>query len=89
MILNLLIAFLVGLIGANGVPHFVKGITGQPHNVPWQKPARPHINVIWGMINFAIAYSLSFFVRFDRPAGYLLLLGMFVTGFALGRHWEK
>jgi len=89
MILNLLFAFLIGLIGANGIPHFVKGITGQSHDVPWKKPARPYINIIWGIINFAIAYTVSFFVQFDRFAGYMLLAGMFVTGFALSRHWEN
>ena len=50
-----LLFFLAGLFGANGIPHFVKGITGQQHMTPFSKPSSAVVNVIWGFTNFMIA----------------------------------
>lgn len=50
-----LLFFLAGLFGANGIPHFVKGITGQQHMTPFGKPSSAVVNVIWGIANFAIS----------------------------------
>jgi hypothetical protein len=50
-------SFLAGLFGANGVPHFVKGITGQKHQTPFAKPSSAVVNVAWGWLNFALTNS--------------------------------
>ena len=50
-----LLFFLSGLFGANGIPHFVKGITGQQHMTPFGKPSSAVVNVIWGVTNFLLA----------------------------------
>ncbi len=50
--------FLAGALLANGVPHFVQGITGQEFQTPFGTPSSAIINVIWGFVNFAIGYSI-------------------------------
>jgi len=60
--------FLAGVFLANGVPHFVNGISGRSFQSPFAKPpgvgeSSPVINVIWGMINFVIGYGLLRGVR--------------------------
>jgi hypothetical protein len=34
-----LLFILAGLVGTNGVPHFVKGITGEKHRTPFKNPS--------------------------------------------------
>ena len=50
--------FAAGLLLANGVPHFVKGVCGDRFPTPFAKPpgrglSSPIVNVVWGMANFA------------------------------------
>lgn len=52
--MTLLWYFLAGLFAANGVPHIVKGITGQSHMTPFKRVSSPVLNVIWGFINVVI-----------------------------------
>ena len=57
--------FFAGVFLANGVPHFMEGITGRRFQSPFASPpgvggSPPAVNVIWGMINFAIGYVLIF-----------------------------
>ena len=57
--------FSAGLFLANGVPHFVNGISGKKFQSPFASPpgvgeSSPLVNVIWGMINFVIGYLLLF-----------------------------
>ncbi|MEK7534105.1 MAG: hypothetical protein AAB600_02095 [Patescibacteria group bacterium] len=54
--MELLYAFLAGLFLANGVPHFVKGITGQTHMTPFKRVSSASLNVIWGFVNFLIGF---------------------------------
>jgi hypothetical protein len=55
--------FGAGLFLANGVPHFVHGISGKKFPSPFASPpgvgeSPPMVNVIWGMANFVIGYVL-------------------------------
>ena len=55
--------FVAGLFLANGVPHFVNGISGKRFQSPFAKPSgvgesSPLVNVVWGMVNFVIGYVL-------------------------------
>ena len=43
--------FLAGFFAWNGVPHIVKGITGQSHMTPFKRVSSPVLNVIWGFFN--------------------------------------
>jgi hypothetical protein len=55
--------FIAGLFLANGVPHFVSGISGRKFRSPFASPpavgeSSAVVNVIWGMGNFIIGYLL-------------------------------
>ncbi len=68
--------FVAGLFAANGIPHFVNGISGKRFQSPFASPpgvgeSSPLVNVIWGIINFIIGYVLIYGV------------GTFVCGFTL------
>ena len=57
--------FVAGLFLANGVPHFVNGISGKRFQSPFASPpgvgeSSPMINVVWGIANFVIGYLLIF-----------------------------
>ena len=43
--------FLAGFFAWNGIPHIVKGITGQKHMTPFARVSSPVLNVLWGFIN--------------------------------------
>ena len=74
--------FGAGLFLANGVPHFVNGISGHKFQSPFASPpavgeSSPIINVIWGMVNFVIGYILLYGPG-DFKAG--LNIDMFTVG---------
>ncbi len=55
--------FFGGAFLANAVPHFVNGISGSPFQSPFASPpgeglSSSTVNVLWGLVNFAIAYLL-------------------------------
>jgi len=55
--------FVAGCLVANGVPHFVNGISGRRFTTPFASPpfageSSPLVNVIWGLANFAGAFLL-------------------------------
>ena len=57
--------FFSGAFLANGVPHFVHGISGKKFQSPFASPpgvgeSSPLVNVIWGVVNFVIGYVLIF-----------------------------
>jgi hypothetical protein len=55
--------FVAGLFLANGVPHFVQGISGHRFQTPFASPSgvgesSPVVNVVWGFVNLAIGFAL-------------------------------
>ena len=55
--------FFAGVLLANGVPHFVHGISGKRFQSPFASPpgigeSSPLVNVIWGLANFVAGYAL-------------------------------
>jgi hypothetical protein len=56
---HLVLAFLAGAIGANGVPHYVAGVMGRKFPTPFSGGAGTLDgavrNVGWGAFNFALA----------------------------------
>ncbi|MGD0284609.1 MAG: hypothetical protein ABSB12_03385 [Candidatus Saccharimonadales bacterium] len=85
-------SFVAGLFGANGVPHFVKGITGQKHPTPFGKSSSAIINVIWGWVNFVAA---ALFLYFGHVHPHLLRsfalvsLGALLIALVLAINWSK
>jgi hypothetical protein len=57
--------FFAGAFLANGVPHFVQGISGKRFPSPFSRPlgrgeSPPLVNALWGLANFFIGYTLIF-----------------------------
>jgi len=57
--------FFAGAFVANGVPHFVHGISGSRFQTPFASPpavgeSSPLVNVIWGLVNFLIGFVLLY-----------------------------
>jgi hypothetical protein len=55
--------FFAGMFLANGLPHFVNGISGRRFPSPFASPpgrgeSRPVVNVLWGLANFFLGYGL-------------------------------
>jgi hypothetical protein len=55
--------FFGGAFLANGVPHYVSGVTGRAFQSPFAKPpgkglSSSTVNVIWGFSNLAVSYCL-------------------------------
>ena len=84
--------FFAGGFLVNGIPHFIHGISGKKFHTPFSKPmtagtSSPVLNVIWGVVNFLIGYTLIFGVG-QFQLGFtldtlMLILGAIVTAVAL------
>lgn len=93
--LHLLAYFFGGVFAANGLPHFVNGMSGRGFPTPFADPpgqgeSSSRANVLWGACNFIAAYLLIFLVGtfdFRNP----LHAGSFGLGallLALGLAWR-
>jgi hypothetical protein len=85
--LDYLAWFFGGAFLANAIPHLVAGISGRPFQSPFAKPpgvglSSSVLNVVWALVNLAIAYVLLTRVgAFDlRDLGAVIPTGL---GFAL------
>ncbi|MFY9805473.1 MAG: hypothetical protein WA211_01345 [Candidatus Acidiferrales bacterium] len=84
--------FFAGAFLVNAVPHFVSGVTGRRFPSPFAKPpgkgeSSPVVNVLWGTLNFVIAYLLvtrvgEFHLR-RTPCALALAAGGLVMGIQL------
>ena len=55
--------FFGGAFLTNAIPHFVSGVMGKPFQSPFAKPpgqglSSSTVNVLWGFVNFVVAYFL-------------------------------
>lgn len=60
--------FVAGMFLANFVPHFIKGIAGDPFPTPFAKPpgkglSSPIVNVSWALLNLVAGYLLFRFAK--------------------------
>jgi hypothetical protein len=74
--------FVAGALLANGIPHFVNGISGTKFQSPFASPpgvgeSSPVVNVIWGVVNFIIGVLLTFGVGNFK-------IGLTLVGLAVG-----
>jgi len=85
--------FLAGLVLANGIPHFVKGIMGERHHTPLRGPSGAMLNVVWGTANLFVAGWLWLYASLMPQAlGFALVsffLGILIAGIALAKRWEE
>ena len=52
-----------GAFLANSIPHFIQGVSGNPFPSPFSDPpgkglSSPTLNVMWGLGNFVVGYTL-------------------------------
>lgn len=85
-------SFIAGLFGANGVPHFVQGITGKKHQTPFGKSSSAVVNVAWGWVNFVVAVLFLYFAHTHphrlRAAG-MMAVGALLISLMLAYNWSK
>ena len=75
MIQTILLTFLAGLMGTNGIPHFVQGISAREYpNVTGNSPIN---NAVGGLAAFAIAGALIAWAHVgERPTAALISGGV-------------
>ena len=90
--------FFAGTFIANGVPHFVNGISGKRFRSPFASPpgvgeSSPLVNALWGLVNFFIGYTLIFGVgdfSFGLTRAALMTgLGAFVGAVVLSLYFGR
>lgn len=84
--------FLIGMLLANGLPHFIWGRSGVVARSPFGQKTAPKVNLRWGISNLVAATLLSLPKKRGQPASKVfgpLLLGFWLTvamfGFAIRR----
>ncbi|MDQ0394446.1 hypothetical protein [Labrys monachus] len=91
--LHLLSCFFGGAFLCNAVPHFVAGVSGRPFQSPFASPpgeglSSSTVNMLWGFLNFVIAYALCRYGDFDlrmTPDVVALGLGVLLIGLLSAR----
>ncbi|MTD58848.1 hypothetical protein [Amycolatopsis pithecellobii] len=71
MVLAIILGFLGGLMGANSLPHFIKGITHE--SFPMFFGNTPVHNLVAGWVGLAIAGVLLYFAGIPDHAGTALI----------------
>ncbi len=90
--------FVAGLFLANGVPHFVQGISGHWFQTPFASPpgvgeSSPVVNVLWGFLNLAVGFALLF--AFAPKGSEFIVewafvgLGALIIALFLARHFGR
>lgn len=85
-------SFLAGVIGANGLPSFVMGISGKKHQTPFGHPSSAVVNVVWGWLNFAVAALLIYYGHVHQHllrAFALVAIGALLMSVVLAYIWSK
>ena len=89
-----LVYFLAGLFAANGIPHFIKGITGEKHPTPFGASSSAVVNVLWGSANFILAWALWHYAGLHRPLDHTFryeltfVLGGFILSVLMAYSWS-
>lgn len=96
--LHLVSYFFGGAFLSNAIPHFASGVMGRPFQSPFAKPpgqglSSSTVNVLWGALNFAVAYVLicrvgDFSLR-STPDAVALGLGFLLLGLVGARHFGR
>jgi len=90
--------FFAGAFLANGVPHFVNGISGRKFQTPFASPpgvgeSTPIVNVLWGFVNFVIGYLLLTGIghlTYSPSIDSLVVgLGIIAIALVLSRHFGR
>ncbi len=93
---NYLACFFAGVFLANAVPHFVKGVSGDPFPTPFAHPpgkglSSPIVNVLWGLFNLAVGHVLWHLgkVRHGNHAALIFFAGVVAISTMLSVHFRN
>jgi hypothetical protein len=89
--------FLIGGFLANGMPHFIWGLSNTIARSPFGQQTKPKINFLWGLTNFIAATLLSLWQIYEKTfssgALLVLLIGFWIMtasfGFGIKRYYLK
>ncbi|MGD0184512.1 MAG: hypothetical protein ABSC25_04595 [Roseiarcus sp.] len=90
--------FIAGALLANGVPHFVHGVSGHRFQSPFASPpgigeSSAVVNVLWGFANLAVGFAiLGFFAPGGSEAALewaAVGLGALAMAVMLARHFGR
>ena len=91
-----LFEFVSGLFLANGVPHFVEGISGRRFQSPFGYPpgvgeSSPLSNTLWGFANLTVGFILLwFFTPQNSVVGWILVaLGVLLAAIWLSTYFGR
>ena len=94
---NYLSCFFAGAFLANGVPHFIHGVSGDKFPTPFAKPpgkglSPAPVNALWAIFNFAVGFTL--FVKgdisLDLPLTWILFFaGATIMSLMLSNTFQK
>lgn len=78
----------MGLLLANGVPHFVFGAAAKVFRSPFGQRSSPRTNIAWGASNFALATvigsAMEILGLYDSYSLAILLLGFWLMALYFG-----
>jgi predicted CDP-diglyceride synthetase/phosphatidate cytidylyltransferase len=82
-----------GIFLANGIPHFIKGVTGEKHQTPFGNPSSAVVNVVWGSVNFVVAAIILHYlaISYHHVIREAISVGVggFIVSLALASSWSK
>jgi hypothetical protein len=97
--LYLISYFFGGAFLSNAIPHIASGSMGRAFQSPFAKPSgqglsSSTVNVMWGVLNLAVAYVLicrvgDFSLRSTAHAASSLGMGFLLTGLLSARHFGR
>lgn len=79
----IIMGLLAGFFFTGGLPHFIKGIMGKAHPMPFGGLDSAAGNVVWGWVNWVVAVLLWHVapMRFHPRAAFVAVaVGVLVTG---------
>ena len=80
--------FLIGGFLANGMPHFIWGVSKTVARSPFAQKSRPIVNIRWGLANFIAATVLSLWqIYMNNISGgaiIVLLIGFWIMTATFG-----
>ena len=86
MVSVLIVGFLAGVLAANGVPNFVRGVSGKKHRPIVGPTGSAMEGVVWGWLSLGIAavvWHLAPMASHPRAAFAGVAAGVLVMGLAL------
>jgi hypothetical protein len=93
VIVGYILVFIVGVCVANGIPHYIKGVTGQSHMTVFNKVSSSTVNVLWGLFNWFLAFILyalfnSFIDNFTGIHMIVAIIGGVLISLRLAKLWS-